>query len=144
MLQCDLPPHTTSYSFEIVAEPAVSAGAYITKETDSDTGGDDNEYTTELYNMYEVFATRKKDLKPSKAPVSTQESPPSLPPAVSMPPAPLTSTGHTLQYRYQASAEDQALMKELLGWILKGKLDTIIPAHIFAVNPPFTKSLQNT
>jgi len=28
------------------------------EEADSDTGGDDREYTTELYEMYEVFAIK--------------------------------------------------------------------------------------
>ncbi|KAH9035838.1 hypothetical protein EDB84DRAFT_1206201 [Lactarius hengduanensis] len=35
--QCDAPPHATGYSFEIVVEPAISTGAYIMEETDSDT-----------------------------------------------------------------------------------------------------------
>ncbi len=45
------------------------------------------------------------------------------------------------QYRYQAGAEDQALTKQLLGWIFDGKLDQITPAHIFAVSPPICKEL---
>src|SRR6266702_774314 len=140
--QRDAPPHATSCSFEIVPEPAVPTGAYITEEADSDAGSDDHEYTMELYDMYEVFATKKKDLKPSKA--STAPPPtlsPSPPPASAAPPAPSTSTGRVPQYRYQASAKDQALTKELLGWILEGKLERVTPAHIFAASPPVCKEL---
>ena len=48
--QRDPPPHVTSYSFEIVPQPTVPTGAYITEEADSDTGSDDNVYTMELYD----------------------------------------------------------------------------------------------
>src|SRR6266702_7325239 len=59
--QRDTPPHATSYSFEIVLEPAVPTGAYITEEADLDADDNDRRYTTELYDMFEVFATKKKD-----------------------------------------------------------------------------------
>ncbi len=142
--QRDMPPHATSYSFEIILEPAVSTGAYITEEADSDAGDGGDEYTTELYDMYEVFAMKKKDSKPSKAstvPPAKLPSPPPLPPTPAAPVAPSTSTGRTPQYRYQASAEDQALTKQLLGWICDGKLDQVTLAHIFASSPPICKEL---
>ncbi|KAF8266264.1 hypothetical protein EI94DRAFT_1803351 [Lactarius quietus] len=56
--QHDPPPHAMSYSFEIIPEPAVLTGAYITEEADSDTGEEDEAYTTELYDMYKVFVTK--------------------------------------------------------------------------------------
>ena len=134
--QRDPPPHATSYSFEISPEPRALAGAYIAEGADSDSGSNNDAYTPELYDMYEVFATKKKDSKPSETPVSTQASLPSPPPA-----APSTSTGRTPQYRYQASAEDQTLTKELLTWILEGTLDKVTPAHILAASPPVRKEL---
>jgi len=142
--QHDAPPHATSYSFEIVPEPAVPTGAYITEEADLDTGDDDCGYTTELYDMFEVFATKKKDSKPTKmsaAPPAKLPSPPPPPPAPATPSAPSTSTGRTPQYQYQASAEDQALTKQLVGWIFEGKLKQVTPAHIFASSPPIRKEL---
>jgi hypothetical protein len=139
--QHDPPPHTTSYSFEILPEPAVPTGAYITEEADLDSGSDDNAYSSELYDMYEVFATKKKDSKPPKAPVPAPTSPPTRPPVAAAPPVSSTSMGRTPQYRYQASAEDQALTKELLDWILKGTLDKVTPAHILAASPPVRKEL---
>ena len=139
--QHDPPPHMISYSFEIVPQPAVPTGAYITEEADSDTGSDDNVYTTELYDMYEVFAAKKKDSTPLKAPTSAAAIPPPPPPAPTTRPAPSTSTSRPLQYRYQASAEDQALTKELIGCIFEGKLDRITPAHIFAASSPVRKEV---
>jgi hypothetical protein len=139
--QRDPPPHTMSYSFEILPEPTIPTGAYITEEAEVDSGNDDNTYMSELYDMYEVFATRKKDPKPFKVPVSAPTSPPTLPPVLAVPPVSSTSTGCAPQYRYQASAEDQALTKELLEWILKGTLDKITPAHILAASPPVCKEL---
>jgi hypothetical protein len=139
--QRDPPPHATSYSFEISPEPTVPTGAYITEEADIVSGDDDDTYTTELYDMYEVFTTRKKDSKSYKAPAPTSTSPPTLAPASTVPPAPSTSANRTPQYRYQASAEDQALTKELLDCILKGTLDKVTPAHILAASPPVRKEL---
>ena len=139
--QHDPPPHMISYSFEIVPQPAVPTGAYITEEADSDTGSDDNVYTTELYDMYEVFAAKKKDSTPLKAPTSAAAIPPPPPPAPTTRPAPSTSTSRPPQYRYQASAEDQALTKELIGCIFEGKLDRITPAHIFAASSPVRKEV---
>ncbi|KAI9437811.1 hypothetical protein BJY52DRAFT_1196292 [Lactarius psammicola] len=139
-LQRDAPPHTTSYSFEIVPEPVVSTGAYITEEVDSDTGDSDKNYTTDFYDMYEVFSTKKKDSRPFK-PATTPTNPPSPPPAPVAPSATSTSTSRVPQYRYQATAEDQALTKELLGWILEGKLDKATPAHILAASPLVRKEL---
>ena len=139
--QRDLPPHK-SYSFEIVPEHTVPAGAYITEEADIDSDSNDDVYTSELYDMYEVFATKKKDAKPSKAPASTQESSSPPPPPATAQPTPSVPTGRTPQYRYQASAEDQALTKELFEWTLKGKLDMVTPAHIYAASPPIRKELM--
>ena len=73
--QRDPPPHITSYSFEISPEPAVPTSAYIVEEADSDLGSNDNAYTSELYDMYEVFAMKKKDSRPSKVPAPTQADP---------------------------------------------------------------------
>jgi hypothetical protein len=139
--QHDPPPHTTSYSFEILPEPAVPTGAYIMEEADLDSGSDDNAYLSELYDMYKVFATKKKDSKPPKAPVPAPTSPPTQPPVAAAPPVSSTSMGCTPQYWYQASAKDQALTKELLDWILKGTLDKVTPAHILATSPPVRKEL---
>jgi hypothetical protein len=52
-----------------------------------------------------------------------------------------TTTGRPPQYQYQASAEDQALTKELMGCIFEGKLNRITPAHIFAASPPICKEV---
>ena len=138
--QRDPPPHTTSYSFEISPEPPVATGAYIAEEADSDSGDEDDVYTSELYDMYEVFAAKKKDSGPSKTPASTQVNPPP-PPSSKVPPVPPTPISRTPQYRYQASAEDQALTKELLDCILKGTLDKVTPAHILAASPLVRKEL---
>lgn len=125
----------TSYSFEILPDPTVPTGAYITEETDLEAESDNNAYTMELYDMYEVFSTKKKDFRPCRTMALAPQTP--LP----ISPVPSTSTGHTPQYRYQASAEGQALTMELLGWILKGKLDQVTPAHIFASSLPVHKEL---
>ena len=138
--QCDPLPHTTSYSFEISPEPPIPTGAYIAEEADSDSGIEDDMYTSELYDMYEVFAAKKKDSRPSKTPAQSQANPPP-PPSTTVPPVPPTPTGRTPQYRYQASAEDQALTKELLEYILKGTLDKVTPAHILAASPLVRKEL---
>jgi hypothetical protein len=61
--QRDPPPHTTSYSFEIIPEAAVSTGAYITEEADSDTGGDDDAYTT---TCTKSSRQRKRTRRPPK------------------------------------------------------------------------------
>ena len=139
--QRDPPPHTKSYSFEILPEPTTTTGAYIAEEADADGDTDNDEYTTELYNMYEVFATKKKDPKPPKASAPAPASQPTPPPASTSQAAPSAPMGRVPQYRYQASAEDQALTKELLDGILKGKLNTITPAHILAASPPIRKEL---
>src|ERR1700744_572510 len=68
--QRDPPPHTKSYSVEILPEPTMATGAYIAEEADSDGDAEDDMYTTELYDMFEVFATKKKDPKPPKASAS--------------------------------------------------------------------------
>jgi len=57
---------------------------------------------------------------------------------MSVPSAPNTRAH---QYRYQASAEDQFLTKQVMDWILEGKLDQITPAHILATSPPIRKEL---
>jgi hypothetical protein len=141
--QCDPPPHTTSYSFEILPELTVPTSVYITEEADTDSGNDDNTYTSELYDMYEVFATKKKDSRPpaNKASPLAPTSPPSLPSASTAPPVPSASMNCAPQYRYQASMEDQALTKELLEWILKGTLDKVTPVHILTASPPIRKEL---
>ena len=68
-VQCDPPPHNmASFSFKVLPDPdpVVSTGAYTTEaDADSDIGSKDN-YSTELYNMFEVFTTKKMDPAPSK------------------------------------------------------------------------------
>jgi hypothetical protein len=91
--------------------------------------------------MYEVFTTRKKDSKSSKAPAPTSTSPPIPPPASTAPPVPSTSASRTPQYRYQASAEDQALTKELLDLHPRRNTHKVTPAHILAASPPVRKEL---
>ena len=119
----------------------MATGAYIAEEADSDGDAEDDMYTTELYDMFEVFATKKKDPKPPKASASVPASQPPPPPASTSQAAPPAPMGRVPQYRYQASAEDQALTKELLDGILKGKLDMITPARILAASPPIRKEL---
>ena len=137
--QRDPPPHAASYSFEVIPDAAVLKGAYITEaDADSDTGGGDS-YPNELYDMFEVFAAKKVDPQPPKAPA------PKVPASSAAAP---TSTSvaympnaRTPQYRYQATAEDQHLTKQVMDWILEGKLDQITPAHILASSPPIRKEL---
>lgn len=125
-VQCDPPPHnTTSFSFEVIPDPAVPTGAYITEaDVDSDTGGRDN-YPIELYNMFEVFATKKTDMAPLK---TSMISAPSLTPAAPAPiSVPSVPNSCTLQYRYQASVENQFLTRSCQ--------HTFLPPAL-----PFTKS----
>jgi len=141
-VQCDPPPHNAaSFSFEVLPDPdpVVSTGAYIIEaDADSDTGSKDN-YSAMLYNMFEVFVTKKTDPAPSKTSASGT---PSLTPAgstsMSVPSVPNTCAP---QYRYQASTEDQFLTKQVMNWILEGKLDQITLAHILATSPPICKEL---
>ena len=61
-MQCDAPPHVANMCFKISPKPEVpvSTGAYIT-ETDVDPEMDSKDnYPSELYDMFEVFAIRKK------------------------------------------------------------------------------------
>ena len=133
--QRDPPPHAASYSFEVIPDPAVLKGAYITEAgADSDTGGGDS-YPNELYDMFEVFATRKADPLPPKVPASSAVAPSTTSSTSYVPNA------RTPQYRYQATAEDQHLTKQVMDWILEGKLDQITPAHILASSPPIRKEL---
>ena len=121
-MQHDAPPYVANMCFEISPEPEVpvSIGAYIT-ETDVDLEMDSKDnYPSELYDMFEVFVTRKTDSAPSTI------SAPAVPlasAASTTTPFPLTHHMRTSQYRYQASAKDQALMKQAMDWFLKGKLD---------------------
>ncbi|KAH8988593.1 hypothetical protein EDB92DRAFT_2115657 [Lactarius akahatsu] len=61
----------------MIPEPAIPTGAYITEEADSDVDVDDDECTTELYDMYEV--SNEGGPKLPKTPASPAK-PPSLPP----------------------------------------------------------------
>src|SRR6266567_3401698 len=140
-VHCDPPPHNVaSFSFEVLpdSDPAVSTGAYITEaNTDSNIGNNDN-YLAELYNMFKVFAARKTD--PAPPSTSASKAPPTSVVAASMSVS-AAPNAHAPQYRYQASTEDQALTKQVMEWILKGKLDQITPAHILASSPPIHKEL---
>jgi hypothetical protein len=80
-----------SYSFQILPEPVTPVGAYITEEADSDTVEDDGAYNTELYDIYEVFATRKRESWPPKSSAPA-------PATSAVPPAPSTPTGRAPQY----------------------------------------------
>jgi len=129
-----------SFSFEVLpdSDPAVSTGAYITEaNTDSNIGNNDN-YLAELYNMFKVFAAWKTDPVPPST--SASKAPPTSMVAASMSVS-AAPNAHAPQYRYQASTEDQALTKQVMEWILKGKLDQITPAHILASSPPIHKEL---
>ena len=136
--QRDPPPHVSNMCFEISPEPEVPTGAYITEaDANSEMDGKDN-YPTELYNMFEVFATRKSDPASSSTPAPTVP----LTTAASMPASfPPTHNARTPQYRYQASAEDQALTKQTMDWFLEGKLDQMTQAHVLAISPPIRKEL---
>lgn len=57
--------HDVLHSFEIVPESETATGACIMEEADSNTGNNNNAYTTELY---EVFLTKKRDSQPSRTP----------------------------------------------------------------------------
>jgi integrase-like protein/reverse transcriptase-like protein/aspartyl protease len=136
--QRDPPPHAASFSFEVIPGPTAPTGAYITEaDADSDTGGGDDTYPTELYDMFEVFAAKKADPAPS-IPTVSKTPPTAAPPS---PFVPFIPNARPPQCRYQASAEDQALTKQVMDWILEGKLDHITPAHIFATSPPIRKEL---
>ena len=56
-------------------------------------------------------------------------------------PAPFVPNVRAPQYRYQATAEDQFLTKQVMEWVLEGKLDQITPAHILATSPSIRKEL---
>lgn len=62
--------------------------------------------------------------------------PPSPPPAPTTSSARSTSPGCSPQYRYQESAEDQALIKQLATWCFEGNLNQVTPAHILAAACP--------
>ena len=128
--QRDVPPHQASFSFEVVTETAAVEGAYIT-EADTDLAIGEDSYPTELYEMYEVFAAKKTDNVPSSNPA----------PAPVPKPPPFQPNARAPQYRYQATAEDQALTKELMDLFLEGKLSQLTPAHILASSPPIRKEL---
>jgi hypothetical protein len=141
--QHDPPPHMATLSFEIFSEPAadteVPTGAFITEVDDEPDTAEKDTYPNELYNMFEVFATRNTDPAPPSAP------------ATKAPPAPTASASASTtfvpntrppQYRYQASAEDQSLTKEVIDWVLEGKLDQMTPAHVFATSPPVRKVIS--
>ena len=139
-MQCDPLPHAASYSFEVIPDLAVLKGAYITEaDTDSDTGGG-NSYPNELYDMFEVFATRKADPPPPKVPAPKVPASSAVAPTTTSS-APYIPNARTPQYRYQATAKDQHLTKQVMDWILEGKLDQITPAHILASSPPICKEL---
>jgi len=130
------PPHTASFSLEVIPDPTVSAGAYITK-ADADSSADSGDtYPTELFDMFEVFATRKTDPPPPTTSIPVAST--SMPTTTTYPSAP---NAHAPQYQYQATAEDQFLTKQVMDWILEGKLDQITPAHILATSPPIRKEL---
>jgi Aspartyl protease len=136
-VQRDPPPHAASFSLEVLPDPAAS-GAYITEaDADLNTGGNDN-YPTELYDMFEVFVARKTE--PAPPSTSAPKAPPTSAAATSsaFPSAPNACAP---QYRYQASAEDQFLTKQVMDWVLEGKLDQITPAHILSTSPPICKEL---
>ena len=139
-MQHDAPSYVANMCFEISPEPEVpvSTGAYIT-ETDMDLEMDSKDnYPSELYDMFEVFAIRKTNPAPSTIPAPAVL----LASAASMTTLfPLTHHMRTPQYRYQASAEDQALIKQAMDWFLKGKLDQITQAHVLAISPLIHKEL---
>lgn len=137
-VQRDPPPHATSFSFEVLPDPTASTGAYITEaDADVDTGSNDC-YPNELYEMFEVFAARKSDPAPSSTAAPETHSTAAATASMSIPPA---HNSRAPQYRYQASAEDQFLTKQVMNWVLEGKLDQITPAHILATSPPIRKEL---
>ena len=72
--QRDSPPHITSYGFKIISESTSPVGAYI-----SDLGADNDAYTSGLYDMYDVSATKKDSSQGSAAAAAAAPSHPSLP-----------------------------------------------------------------
>ena len=137
----DPPPHTASFSFEALPDTTVPTSAYITKlETDTQPDNGDT-YPNELFDMFEVFAARKTDPTSQNTPLTPATKVP-LTSATSAPAfTPSAFNSRAPQYRYQASAEDQFLTKQVMDWILEGKLDQITPAHILATSPPIRKEL---
>ena len=117
----------------------MSAGAYIADANANSDEDEDDNYASEFFNMFEVFTTKKSDPAPPKS------SPPNVPSVNPVVPAstsaPIAYNARPPQYRYQASAEDQFLTKQVMDWILEGKLDQITPAHILATSPPIRKEL---
>ena len=138
--QCDPPPHTASFSVKVLLEPVASTGIYIIEaDSEADTGSDDK-YSNKLFNMFEVFATWKMDNIPQKASAFSTPILAVLPVHTSAS-VPLMHNAHLSQYRYQTSAEDQFLTKQIMDWILKGKLAQIISAHVLVISPPIRKEL---
>ena len=124
--QRDRPPHQASFSFEVILEPPAPKGAYIT-EADSDDDASVDNYPMELYDMFEVFTAKNSGAAPPSAPIASTSA--SFQP------------NRPGQYRYQATAEDEALTKQVMDGVLQGKLDQITPAHIFAISPPIRKGI---
>ena len=58
--QCDRPPQQASFSFEVIPELSAPKGVYIT-EADLDEDVSIDNYPIELYNIFEVFTTKKTD-----------------------------------------------------------------------------------
>ena len=97
---------------------------------------DTNEEDNETQDIFEVFATQKQrqDTKVAKIPELTTDSAPIPPPQATdvapMPPmlpaaptpTPATAPGRLPQYNYQSHAKDQALIDQLMGWLMTGTL----------------------
>ena len=137
-VQYDPPPHTASLSSEVLTGSAAFTGVCVTEaDADSDTGNSDD-HPNEQYNMSEVSETRKTDPAPSRVPAPNTPSP--TPTASTSTFAPPAHDACATQYRYEASAEDQALTKQVVDWIFDGNLDQITPAHILASSPAIRKN----
>jgi len=128
-----MPPHldsnntSTSQIKEVVK-------SHILQVRDSVTTDEDEEFS---YDIFEVFATEKKQAdKASKAPELSAPPPPTQ--------APSTSSGSTwpnTQYQYQSNAEDHQLTTELEEYLMKGKLSLTTPTHVLAASPAICKNL---
>ena len=81
-------------------------------------------YPKGLYDMFEVFTAKNSGAAAPIAATSTSFHP-----------------NRPGQYKYQATAEDKVLTKQVMDGVLQGKLDQITPAHIFAISPPIRKGI---